>query len=1181
MGNYSNSYTPNENLNFGYHQYKPSEIDKLNEKLQKIEKARILNLKFDEDNNINLNIKNNFYKKYGRYLGINRFAIPVIGIISSGKSTFLNNFLNLNNILQIGELVTTRFIAIIRHDKNADIPELYHVEIERRNNIFNFKEKGECFIKSKNELDIAKEIQKLNEDIEINNKQNSDKYLYDIEKYFLIIRTKIPLFEGELEEYGNLIDFLDIPGLDEVKNSANTNFDDFVKIIFPNILFPIFIIDYLKLDNDDSLNIIKKYFLLYTSNIRDLNYQNKENISYEKGFYLLNKIDLLNDKDNDLKNIFAKFKEKYDNLLLDNGKIINTQVQENKNFFAISANKLNLDKSGTFIDDILIDIESQAKISSKNSFKSFLKEYLESKYHIDLKKAKEEKEDDSLKEKLNIINEKLKKICSSLNNPKLTLKELTFLNKFNDIKVDKEKDIKNENMIFKILENTKKILDDYLNFNFEELLQKIDLNMLEEKKNLIKHYNNNNRNIKDFNNKVCSLFPKKIEDKYDSIKELIQSIKNFNTFYDNNNIRIIFIGMISSGKTSLLNTIIGHNYKILQTTISECTKCIYRIKYSKQINFCESKIVTNEYGHYFQDIKGTEICDLVKIKNKIKVLNDESKFKVYTLYIPIEGLEDFEFKEKIELIDLPGIKKEIAEIKIDLKELIEMCDGFIFNFNSLNIADENTQYIFTEIINDIKNKNNETFNFENCLFNLNFIDQIEDNLINEKVEEFKKNIVATINSKIYTGDFLEKLTLKSKILSSNNINVSFLSNLYYNQYQENVDTIVSLKFITNDKLEDIYENILEEYDEEEIEKLISKTETDNLFMKDLEKKISLIKQKTSDKNNEYILKISKFLVIFEKYKTKLIKKYESSKAEVFFKQFHNQIKLSHKNNKNNTSLRLDGFLINLLFKLFYYNELCFNEGNFDFNKKNIEIKKNIIEKEYNRIKEIINKKYLEKKIIIEDGFEKEAIEVLKEEKYHTVYEIKSRLIKLGYQEKLLKLFNLFYNNELKNIRLDFIYFCINEISDLLNVESLQNIISLVSTLFKEKDNTSLNKMGLISGVAVSASALGIWAGTAGGAVYALSIIGGFYAIIPFIAFGVTKYINWINDTNEFKVKDYFKRIKKEFEKIIKEFIKSIETKKNEFIEKLEKTNEISSEEIKALKEAKYLENFQNLIEELK
>ena len=64
--------------------------------------------------------------------------------------------------------------------------------------------------------------------------------------------------------------------------------------------------------------------------------------------------------------------------------------------------------------------------------------------------------------------------------------------------------------------------------------------------------------------------------------------------------------MISSGKTSLLNSIIGNNYNILQTTILECTKCIYRIKYSTKIYFCESKIVKNEFGHYFQDRKGTK-----------------------------------------------------------------------------------------------------------------------------------------------------------------------------------------------------------------------------------------------------------------------------------------------------------------------------------------------------------------------------------------------------------------------------------------------------------------------------------------------------------------------------------------------------------------------------------------------
>ena len=43
------------------------------------------------------------------------------------------------------------------------------------------------------------------------------------------------------EKYGDLIDFIVIPGLDEVKQI--NNFDDFILPIFKNILFPFFIFD--------------------------------------------------------------------------------------------------------------------------------------------------------------------------------------------------------------------------------------------------------------------------------------------------------------------------------------------------------------------------------------------------------------------------------------------------------------------------------------------------------------------------------------------------------------------------------------------------------------------------------------------------------------------------------------------------------------------------------------------------------------------------------------------------------------------------------------------------------------------------------------------------------------------------------------------------------------------------
>ena len=1171
-----------EDLDIGSKQYKPSEFHSLNEKLQIMEKACQLNFKLDENNEINEYLKYKFKKKYGKYIDINRFAIPIIGAISSGKSTFLNNFLNLNNILQMGERVTTRFIAIIRHDKNTEIPELYHVQIERRGltNNFNFKEKGEYILKSNNYKDFANEIQKLNEDIEISRQQNSDKYLYDIEKYFLIIRTKIPLFEGELEEYGNLIDFLDIPGLDE---GNYNNFEDFVKLIFPNIIFPLFIFDVFQFENDSSFDVIKKYFNLYTENIRVTKVKNGE-IEYNKGIFLLNKAEEINKNDTKLEIILENFKKKYQNLNLDNGKKIYLQLEQDYNCFFISAKKINLNKSGNFIDDILIDIQSQAKLSEENSFKLFFKNYLLSKYNINLKDAKEEIEDHTLEEKLGIINAKLKNICSTLNNPKLTLKELTFLNKFSKKKANEDEEKFNQKMTFQIQNNIKAQLDDYLYFNLEGLMPKIDLNVLEEKKSLIKKGKNKKVNLKKMVDKVDSLFPPKIVKKYKNINNIIKLIKNFNAFYDNRNIRILFIGMISSGKTSLLNSIIGNNYNILQTTLLECTKCIYRIRYSKKIYLCETQLIENKImeendGNYFEDIKGTEIYDLEQIKNKIQILNNESKFKYYTLYIPIQGLEDFEYKERIELIDLPGIRREVNELKMDLKLLITMCDGFIFNFNSLNIDDENSQYIFTEIINDIKNKKiNEPFNFDNCLFNLNFIDQIEEDSINKNVSEFQKSIIKNLNNRIYTGNFIDKLAIKSQILSTNNINVSFISNLYYNQYWVNVDNILSLKFITNDNLEDIYENLIEEYDEEEIEKLIS--ENEDLINKKLKEKISLIKQKTSYKNNdEYIAKIGKFLVIFEKFSTKLIKKYEASKAEEFFQKFKNQINFTNKNNKNNINDKLNGVLITLLFQLYYYNELCLNEKKLVFDKKNIEVKKNLIEKEFKRIKGVIEEKYSSKIKVIEEVYKNQAIETLKKERHYNVNEIRERLIQLGYQDKLSKLFNSFYNNELKNISLDFIYFCINEISDLLSSESLQNIISIISDNFTENNDSTGFRTALILGAIFASSYIGYGAAGLGLTALLLRVYAVFFGSIPLIIFSVFKFKEWLEDTNENKVKKYFDGIISELKKNKEEFIEKIKIKKEEFIEKLNKTNEINSDEIINLNKAKYPSNFQNFIQE--
>ena len=118
-----------------YHQclnikrYSPENFNKLIENiviLDQINKNRIFYKELDED------LLDKFSKKYNQYIGIKRFCIPIIGGISCGKSTFLNYLLPFHNLLEIGNKITTKFICIIRHNKDINVPEIYNAKIEQR-----------------------------------------------------------------------------------------------------------------------------------------------------------------------------------------------------------------------------------------------------------------------------------------------------------------------------------------------------------------------------------------------------------------------------------------------------------------------------------------------------------------------------------------------------------------------------------------------------------------------------------------------------------------------------------------------------------------------------------------------------------------------------------------------------------------------------------------------------------------------------------------------------------------------------------------------------------------------------------------------------------------------------------------------------------------------------------------
>ena len=179
-----------------------------------------------------------FKSKYERYLNIKRFAIPVIGKINSGKSTFLNYLLDLYDILESSENITTKFICLIRHNKNLkdSKPKFFKVKFEERN--VKVKEMFYNFNKNDEIKGNVKEI------IENKNKYVSDKTKYkNYDEYFYILEAYIPFFANNgLEDISDYFEFVDFPGLNEIVNKYEKDnlYIKFLKVIKNNICLSIF-----------------------------------------------------------------------------------------------------------------------------------------------------------------------------------------------------------------------------------------------------------------------------------------------------------------------------------------------------------------------------------------------------------------------------------------------------------------------------------------------------------------------------------------------------------------------------------------------------------------------------------------------------------------------------------------------------------------------------------------------------------------------------------------------------------------------------------------------------------------------------------------------------------------------------------------------------------------------------
>ena len=155
------------------------------------------------------------------------------------------------------------------------------------------------------------------------------------------------LFEGEMEQYSQIVEFIDIPGLNEKEEEYIFYFQNVLHLIKMNFLFPLIILDGTKFESADTFEVFNNVFKPYISKFIKENKlfekktqfdKDNQNLTLNKikakSFFSVNKLNI--HKEHERSDYLQKIINK-------TNEILKIDVKLNQNLFIINAKAKNLE----------------------------------------------------------------------------------------------------------------------------------------------------------------------------------------------------------------------------------------------------------------------------------------------------------------------------------------------------------------------------------------------------------------------------------------------------------------------------------------------------------------------------------------------------------------------------------------------------------------------------------------------------------------------------------------------------------------------------------------------------------------------------------------------------------------------------------------------------------------------